>query len=818
MSKEIQSIQVSLIQLLTDKILGVQTIVIPIVQRDYAQGRNEENEVRNNFLQSLKSYLMDNKEESHDLDFVYGNLNPDKEFIPLDGQQRLTTLFLLHYYLSIHDGSYEDFKSVFVTPEKYSRFLYQTRLSSTDFCNALINNPITILSNEIKISEDIRNKASWFSDSWIFDPTIMSMLNMLDSIHSYFKDTYGLYNRLAATQFPAITFRVLYMSENGLTDDLYIKMNSRGLELTPFENLKAHILKRLKIESDTYELVRTKVKGTEIVSVKDYFAFKMDINWAELFWVYKKTTYRKTDNGEQYAVCDIDSGFLNFINTLVLNYKALQPDSKITYEDLAKYNELYWSYYSDVPNSFYLDMIGILDMFEQDAVLSESENAGIYDRLFGNSKFKIRSTFERFVRKDYKDAAYDEHIRLYAYYAYLIKHKENFNQEDFYQWMRIVMNLTTNHNWQNVEDFCRSMRKIQFLNENNNNGILQLMSKETQAQNTGFNPTQYREECIKASLLLREDGANWKNVIYEAENIDYLKGQIISILNFSGIELYYNEHHACDWDNADNSIYIENVKKYIHLYSFVFDENGVKRELTKDGEQLFRRALLCKGDYLIGISSNRWSMIINAHRDYSWHRYLQDENNGRRGYFKDLLDGFDARNLTFKLYLEGVIKSYTSTDEYDWKNILIKEPRIWGDFGKDYLLRFSNDDKDCNILSTTTMGGWHVELRTRNLYYQGIDDPFLEKYIKDNYCYSQSWSPAYICLKNGKDFFFSIQFTENRWKICIEKKQNSYQYTPQQIKSFEANNFIFDSSLNLFSQNVKHIDNNILKKWCQELI
>lgn len=42
MSKDIQSIQVSLLQLLTDIKLGVQTIVIPIIQRDYAQGREEE--------------------------------------------------------------------------------------------------------------------------------------------------------------------------------------------------------------------------------------------------------------------------------------------------------------------------------------------------------------------------------------------------------------------------------------------------------------------------------------------------------------------------------------------------------------------------------------------------------------------------------------------------------------------------------------------------------------------------------------------------------------------------------------------------------
>ena len=422
MNKEIQTIQVSLLKLLSDTNLAINAIVIPIIQRDYAQGRDEELEVRSNFLQNLKSYIEDERKESHDLDFVYGNLNSDGEFIPLDGQQRLTTLFLLHYYLSIHDNQFADFISVFATQENHSRFIYQTRSSSTDFCNALLNNPISLpTDNSEKISENILHKYPWFSDSWKYDPTIVSMLNMLDSIHTCFENTNNLYNRLADPQSPAITFQVLYMSESGLTDDLYIKMNSRGLELTPFENLKAHIIKRLKDNSETRKLVRTESKGEEIVPVKDYFAFKMDINWANLFWAYKKNINRKTDNGESYEVCDIDTSLLNFVNTIVLNYKALKPELGITNEDLTRYNELYWSYYHNIPDDFYLELIDVFDIFEKDAWLEESMSTGICDRLQGHSKFDVRRTFENFVQKEYKDAAYDEHIRLYAYYAYLRK-------------------------------------------------------------------------------------------------------------------------------------------------------------------------------------------------------------------------------------------------------------------------------------------------------------------------------------------------------------------------------------------------------------
>ena len=809
MSKDIQSIQVSLLQLLTNIKLGVQTIVIPIIQRDYAQGREEENEVRTNFLENLKSYITDNKKESHDLDFVYGNLNTDKEFIPLDGQQRLTTLFLLHYYLSINDGRFSEFQSVFLNADKHSRFQYQTRLSSTDFCNALVNNPIDIPSNQGIISANIQNLYPWFSDSWIYDPTIMSMLTMLDAIHTCFHGQEGLYQRLIDTHSPAITFQVLYMSESGLTDDLYIKMNSRGLELTPFENLKAHIIKRLKDVPETRELVRTEIKGKEIVSVKDYFAFKMDINWATLFWMYKKAINRKTDDGESYSVFDTDTGFLNFINTLVLNYKALQPNSKITNDDLSRYNELYWSYYSDVPNDFYLELIDILDIFEEDAILIESEHAGICDKLQGRSKFDICTTFENFIKKVYSDAAYDEHIRLYAYYAYLIRHKENIDADDFYQWMRIVMNLTTNHTWQNVEDFCRSMRTIQWLNENNTHGILQLLSDERHIQNTGFNPVQFHEECIKACILLREDIGDWGNVIYEAESLPYLKGQTISILNFSGIEAYYDKNWTCNWSSCDNSNYLDKVKKYTHLYSLVFDVNGVIPDIEE--QNLFRRALLSIGDYLIGISSNRWSMIINAHRDYSWHRYLQDDNEGRRNYFKILLDGYDEQIQPFKSYLIKIIQDYQSEEANDWRYPLIKEPRIWGHFGKDYLLRFWNNDQEICVLSTMTMGGWHAELRSIFLFYQAKDIPALKNYV--DYNYSQSWDPAYLYLQNDKEFIVSIQFIENQWRIWIETTKEEYQFTSQQVQCFINMGFSLDD-LNVYARCTDLID----CKYLSELI
>ena len=83
-----------------------KSIIIPKVQRDYAYGRQEEKvqEVLDGMLTCILEAVRDDSDNI--LDFVYGGTyvhKSDKKagLIPLDGQQRLTTLFLLHFYASL---------------------------------------------------------------------------------------------------------------------------------------------------------------------------------------------------------------------------------------------------------------------------------------------------------------------------------------------------------------------------------------------------------------------------------------------------------------------------------------------------------------------------------------------------------------------------------------------------------------------------------------------------------------------------------------------------------------------------------------------
>ena len=108
-SNQIESYEVSLADLFCseNKRIRVDKIKIPMIQRDYAQGRPDKARLRKQFLEALFDAIDKDDSKPIVLDFVYGRQVEDEDtdemyFEPIDGQQRLTTLFLLHLYVAKH--------------------------------------------------------------------------------------------------------------------------------------------------------------------------------------------------------------------------------------------------------------------------------------------------------------------------------------------------------------------------------------------------------------------------------------------------------------------------------------------------------------------------------------------------------------------------------------------------------------------------------------------------------------------------------------------------------------------------------------------
>ena len=273
-------------------------IEIPLIQRDYAQGRDmpKVNYIRTRFVGALREALINDKPIT--LDFVYGEIDNNRTLIPLDGQQRLTTLFLLHWYIARHEGVSED-KLDFLT-----KFSYATRYSAREFCKHLVSPDYQPDFNCSRLSDEIKDQ-SWMPHDWENDPTISAMLRMIDYIHVMFNNSCN--NLWSCLENGCISFYFLPIKQLGATDDLYIKMNSRGKPLTEFENVKAEWEACIKAIDPS---IMPKQDAEQIEQ-------KLDLDWTDLLWPYR--------NGQTGSSADdvVDDKFIRYLRFLtdIIYYK-----------------------------------------------------------------------------------------------------------------------------------------------------------------------------------------------------------------------------------------------------------------------------------------------------------------------------------------------------------------------------------------------------------------------------------------------------------------------------------------------------------------
>jgi len=265
----------------------IDRIEIPLIQRDYAQGRQGESveRIRKDFVDALYYAVMPGGDPIS-LDFIYGDV-VDHTLYPLDGQQRLTTLFLLHWYLSWRSGAV-------LEGQAWRNFSYSTRASARQFCEALATYQPP--AGETNLREWIVDQ-TWYFHGWQYDSSISAMLVMLQALENRFSGACSqsletAWGRLVDLTDPAVSFHLLPAVTNRLTDDLYIKMNSRGKPLTPFENFKAHFEALLKSTGSP--------RFAE-------FAGKVDTAWTDALWAYKDADHLIDDQFMRYFrfACDL---------------------------------------------------------------------------------------------------------------------------------------------------------------------------------------------------------------------------------------------------------------------------------------------------------------------------------------------------------------------------------------------------------------------------------------------------------------------------------------------------------------------------------
>lgn len=541
------------------ELLSKYKIEIPKIQRDYAQGRKEPEIINivDVFLEDIKNSIINSEELN--LDFVYGKVE-DSILIPLDGQQRLTTLFLIHWYIALKEDKLTKVKSTL------SKFTYETRVSSEDFCKNLISESIDYNSINEKIS-DIITDSKWYFLSWELDPTVSAMLNMLDIIHNKFKDIEEqLFEKLESKINISginisginITFQFLPLEQFKLTDELYIKMNARGKPLTEFENFKANFSQYLTIEDKS----------------------KLDNEWLDIFWNFEK------NKNSEIVTDNVDKQFFNFFKNITLNFYVEKNDIDRDFFDNYNLFNVYEDVFSNTNNVNNLKNI-------LDGLISYEDNLNIFF-LFSHNNI-----------------SYAERLHFYALSFVLTK--KITDKSICNRWLRITKNLINNTRIEEAVPFMNALRSIKELSENISD-IYTFVSSNNNIKH--FLKLQIEEESLKSKLIIENE--DWETLFVEIEQHSYFDGQI-------GFVLQYSKN---DEGEYEKKIFENYSLKLSKLFGNEFSDFLFQRALLTKGNYLVDTGLnktFCLFDKALRTKNDNWRKVFNDEQKTLYLKELLDE-------------------------------------------------------------------------------------------------------------------------------------------------------------------------------------------------
>jgi hypothetical protein len=480
---------------------GVQ---VPMIQRDYAQGRETEAAVRQRFLTALFGALTGGHPLT--LDFVYGSvqtLDGEAYFVPLDGQQRLTTLFLLHWYIGNRELTGDVRRELAARLRKFS---YATRSTAREFCEQLTS---VELAPTDRPGPTIRN-LTWFYGSYAQDPTVQAMLRMLDAMHDKYRDcgSTSLYPALEG-----LRFYVLPLDGFGLSDELYIKMNARGKQLTGFENFKADLLNWLRDEANPYraEFDQPTHVAAQPMPYHLALATKLDTTWTQLLW------------GLGYKQGQLDTAYLRFWNRFLAAryFSEPRPVPELA-NRLAGFDR-------GQEVAEYVGFTHYQTLFAKPGTIAAAER--LLDGLVAHY-----SIIRQIIAETWGEQAADWHLlaqsinqrqRLLFFAVMRYLDTPGFEEESLRRWLRVIWNLGIDPDVRSTENMLVVMRVIERLAPGAHDIYAFLASADGAAivrRERSFVQALLQEERQKAELILTD--AAWEAALIKAEKHGLFRGNV----------------------------------------------------------------------------------------------------------------------------------------------------------------------------------------------------------------------------------------------------------------------------------------------------
>ncbi len=679
------------------KLIESCNVIVPKLQRDYAQGREYDpaiEQIRNSLIDEIFSSVTENK--TLVLNFIYGEKADDK-FVPVDGQQRLTTLFLLHWYVFEKSGFSDGL-------ERLKGFSYETRDTSRRFCENICD--LTIDFSKDTVSEQIK-ECYWFTGNFAMDPTIKSMLVVMDTLHNRFRNIEDIdsVKKILIDNDCPITFLWLEMPNFQQTSDLYIKMNARGKLLSDFEIFKAKL-------QNAY-ILHILLGENSDEKKRILFISKYNNEYAEFFYKLFQSEY---DNALMDFIKEmIRDSYLSYVSRSGVSQKTYRSDyGKIKAMNgsvLFRYIENGGTGYKQCenPESAFVDALKRVDKLLGDFHLMT--NPLEFENTLQKKYYKERDLF---IRNHSKENLEEDVVR-YSLYSFLYKFgiPLTYDQKNAYSmWRRIIYNIVTNSAFESRrEDICEAFVFIQTIIENitscDEPSILNTLSAVKADSCTAAIRYQMREEIIKAELI---KDALWKKEILEAE-LYFKDGEIGFIIDFS--------------KNGDGTYDIDLFRKYFGCLKTIFD--GEKRLQSNVSVSAFEQALLCMKDET---NNNTGHLLKQPNSTTSWgfvrKNYKELLKNitdpPKKKILKSLVDAIMASAKDINETLDDIlsnVKESAFAPQEKWKVPFIRNELFdvyMGDFKFRNCVNLDYNNSEILMIAGTTVRSKSMELNTFLLY------------------------------------------------------------------------------------------------------
>ena len=221
-------------------------IIIPDLQRDYCWGRTNGESDGMNLVQTFVENLLDHNHYELNLGLLYAYEAPTGHIQLCDGQQRITTLFLLLGHLNKRTEKDELLNLVISEQEQaddWEPYLqYSIRESSLYFLSDLTR---YFFRSEYKIKTSDICKQSWYFKDYDYDPSIQSMIAAMQIIEDILDNkefSSADFKEIGLNLANNLSFLYYDMGNRTNGEETFVVINTTGEPLSSSENLKPNLI------------------------------------------------------------------------------------------------------------------------------------------------------------------------------------------------------------------------------------------------------------------------------------------------------------------------------------------------------------------------------------------------------------------------------------------------------------------------------------------------------------------------------------------------------------------------------------------------